>query len=40
MTESWALLGGYRTLTIEREFGERNITLDLSGFMLGAQMSF
>ncbi len=38
--KTWAVQGGYRALTIEREFSGRDITLDLSGPMVGVQVSF
>ncbi|SDK25662.1 outer membrane beta-barrel protein [Aliiruegeria lutimaris] len=38
--ETWSVQVGYRSLTIEREFSGRNVTLDLAGPMLGVQASF
>jgi opacity protein-like surface antigen len=38
--ETWAVQAGYRQLSIERAFGGRDVTLDLSGPMIGVQASF
>lgn len=38
--DQWSMLGGYRHLTIEREFDRADITADISGPFLGVQARF
>ena len=38
--ETWSAVGGYRHMTIERAFGNFNVTADVSGPFLGFQVSF
>lgn len=40
INQSWSALGGYRHLSIEREFGAADIDAELSGPVLGLQTSF
>jgi hypothetical protein len=39
-SETWSVAGGYRNLTIEREFGPLDVTSDVSGPFLGFQARF
>lgn len=36
----WSIQGGYRHLSIQRDFGARNVELDLSGPIIGVQATF
>jgi opacity protein-like surface antigen len=38
--ETWSAQAGYRYLSIDRDFGGRNITLDMSGPIIGVQATF
>jgi hypothetical protein len=38
--DNWSAVGGYRHLTIDREFGRSDITVDVSGPFFGVQARF